>query len=69
MIEEIQTYYNIFKKVFEQKSLKKAIEYITFLKVEVNKFPKFLADYLNQNFFPELSKVLTFFLKKITLEN
>ena len=46
----MQNYYNTFKKVFEQESLKKAIEYVTFLKVEVNKFPKFLAEYLNQNF-------------------
>ena len=59
----MQNYYNTFKKVFEQESLKKAIEYVTFLKVEVNKFPKFLAEYLNQNFFPEYRKFLHFLEK------
>ena len=47
----MQTYYNTFKKVFEQESLKKAIEYVTFLKVEVNKFPKFLAELFESKFF------------------
>ena len=46
----MQNYYNTFKKVFEQESLKKAIEYVTFLKVEVNKFPKFLADIFKSKF-------------------
>ena len=31
LIKEMQTYYDTFMKVFEQKSFKKAIDYITFL--------------------------------------
>ena len=63
LIKKMQTYYDTFKKVFEQKNLKEAIEYVTFLKIEVNKFPKFLAKYLNRNFFPEYQKFLHFLEK------
>ena len=60
---EMKSYMKTFKKLFEQKSFKKAIEYIEFLKSEMDKFPTFLASYLNRNFFPKYRKFLHFLEK------
>ena len=60
---EMKEYVDIFKKLFEQKSFNEAIEYVNFLKLELNKFPKFLANYLNKNFFPKYRKFLHFLEK------
>ena len=62
--KEMGEYVNIFKKLFKQKDFNQAMDYISFLKSEMNKFPKFLADYLNKNFFPEHRKFLHFLEKE-----
>ena len=59
----MKEYVNIFEKLFNQESFDKAIEYINFLKLEVSKFPKFIADYLNKNFFPIYRKFLHYLEK------
>ena len=61
--KEMKEYVNIFEKLFNQESFDKAIEYINFLKLEVSKFPKFIADYLNKNFFPIYRKFLHYLEK------
>ena len=69
----MQNYYNTFKKVFEQKSFKKAIKYVTFLKVEVNKFPKFLADIFKSKFLMNIESSYIFlekdYIKKLDQDN
>ena len=69
----MQNYYNTFKKVFEQESFKKAIEYVTFLKVEVNKFPKFLADIFKSKFLMNIESSYIFlekdYIKKLDQDN
>lgn len=62
--DEMSNYVNIFKKLFKQKDFNHAIEYISFLKSEITKFPKFLADYLDKKFFPEYRKFLHFLEKE-----
>ena len=59
----MKKYIDIFMKLFNQKSLNKAIEYINFLKSELHKFPNVLSDYLKEYFFPEYSNFLHFLEK------
>ena len=61
--KEMKEYVNIFMELFNKESLTEAIEYINFLKSEVHKFPKVLAEYLKRNFFPDYRKFLHFLEK------
>lgn len=63
LLKEMQSYVDTIKKLFEQKNLNDAFEYVTFLKVEISKFPDFLSGYLNKYFFPEYRKFLHFLEK------
>ena len=59
----MKDYVKIFNKLFQQKSFNKAMEYLDFIKYELDKFPKFLTNYLNWNFFPNARKFLHFLEK------
>lgn len=60
LLKEMQSYVDTIKKLFEQENLNDALEYVTFLKVEISNFPDFLSAYLNKYFFPEYRKFLHF---------
>lgn len=58
--DEIYEYYHLFKELFKKETYKKALDYIEFLKNELDKFPTILKDYLNTNFFPKYKKFITY---------
>lgn len=47
-------------ELFKQDELDDAIDYVNFLKEEIKYYPKHLAKYLKDNFFPEYRKYLRF---------
>ena len=58
--KEMWEYITEFMKLFKQPTFDEAIEYIKFLKEEINYYPEHLAKYLKKNFFPEYRKFLKF---------
>ena len=58
--EEIWEYIAEFMELFKQDDLDDAIDYVNFLKEEIKYYPKHLAEYLKDNFFPEYGKYLRF---------
>lgn len=55
---EMWDYITEFMEIFKHDSLNEAIEYINYLKTQMEYYPKHLSDYLNRNFFPEYRKYL-----------
>ena len=62
--KEMSEYMGVFMELFNQENFNKAIDYIGYLKSNLDKFPKFLSDYLKKNFFPEYRKYLHFLEKE-----
>jgi uncharacterized protein Usg len=61
--EEISLFKGIFLDLFKQKTYEDCLHYVETLRYILDDFPKFLAKYLKQEFFPIYKKFLTF-LKK-----
>ena len=57
---EIWEYIKEFMELFKKSTFNEAVDYINKLKKEINDYPKYLADYLKKNFFPEYRKFLRF---------
>lgn len=57
---EMWEYIADFMELFKQPTFDEAIDYINFLKNEMEYYPQHLAEYLNKNFFPEYRKFLRF---------
>jgi hypothetical protein len=60
MEKDINMYKSIFLDLFKQETYEGALKQVARLKYILGDFPEFLADYLNQEFFPKHVKFLTF---------